>query len=80
MLKIRLIKKGSKQKPYYQIGVLQAKTKRNGFVIQLLGFYNPKTKSLKIIIPLLLKHLKCGAQPTTQVRVFLRNSNIISNF
>lgn len=79
MLKLRLIRGGQKNKPHYKIAIMQAKTKRNGFVIEKIGFYNPKTKDFKLKVDRILKHLKYGIQPTKRLQKFLQISNIIFN-
>ena len=48
MVKIRLKRLGYKKNPVYRIVVLNSTTKRQAAPIQQLGFYNPKTKEMKL--------------------------------
>lgn len=43
MIKIRLMRIGAKQKPFYRIVVVDERSKRTGAYIELLGTYNPLT-------------------------------------
>lgn len=76
MLKIRLKRTGRKDLPSYQIVVINSKTKRQGKIVKLLGFYSPLTKENKINIELLNFYLKNGAQPTKRIYSIL---NTIKN-
>lgn len=79
MLKIRLIRGGKKGNPHYKIGIIDSRTKRNGFFIQLVGFFNPKTKDFKLKVNVIFKYLKCGVQPTQKIKYFLLTSHLIFN-
>lgn len=46
MLKIRLQRFGKKKAPQYRLVVIESSKKRNGEPVEVLGFYNPKTKEL----------------------------------
>ena len=48
MVKIRLRRLGYKKNPVYRIVVINSTTKREAAPIQQLGFYNPKTKEMKV--------------------------------
>jgi small subunit ribosomal protein S16 len=78
MLKLRLIPGGQKHKIVYRLGIMKATTKRNGLRFQNIGFYNPRTKDLKIDIISLIKNLKCGVQPTKRILFILIKLKIIS--
>lgn len=45
MIKIRLFRIGKKKKPFYRIVIADARTSRNGKIIENIGFYNPFIKS-----------------------------------
>jgi len=47
MLKIRLTRVGSKNNPHYRLILVPARTKRNTKALEILGFFNPKTKEMK---------------------------------
>lgn len=64
MLKIRLMRIGAKQKPFYRIVVVDERNKRDGAYLDLLGTYNPLTepKDIKLDKVKLAAWLKKGAQ------------------
>ena len=67
MLKIRLKRLGAKKAPSYRIIVINSTTKREGKPVQELGFYNPKTKEMKLNKEVALDWITKGAQPTDTV-------------
>ncbi len=69
MLKIKLARFGKKKQPEYRIIVNEAKTKRDGKYIDLLGFYSPtqEPKVLKIDEKKYNEWISKGAQPTETV-------------
>nr|YP_011005675.1 30S ribosomal protein S16 [Cutleria multifida]WAM62679.1 30S ribosomal protein S16 [Cutleria multifida] len=74
MLKIRFKRSGRKKQPFYKIVVMDVKTKRDGKVIEELGFYNPMTKTLQINRERTITRIDNGAQPTEVVKNLLRKS------
>ncbi|MBI2018662.1 30S ribosomal protein S16 [Candidatus Daviesbacteria bacterium] len=64
MIKIRLMRIGAKQKPFYRIVVVDERSKRNGAYIELLGTYNPLTNphDIKLNKDRVDHWLKQGAQ------------------
>jgi small subunit ribosomal protein S16 len=77
MLKLRLKRYGQKHNPIYNLGIMQSRTKRNGLTIENVGFYNPKTKELKLNVTIIVKFLQYGVQPTSKLKHLLNKSNII---
>lgn len=67
MLKIRLMRIGAKQKPFYRVVVVDERAKRTGGYIELLGTYNPLTepKDIKLKTDRINHWIKQGAQPST---------------
>ncbi len=67
MLKIRLMRIGTKKKPFYRVVVMKERSKRTGDYIELLGTYNPLTepKEIKLIQDRIDYWIKQGAQPST---------------
>lgn len=67
MLKIRLMRIGAKQKPFYRVVVVDERAKRTGSYIELLGTYNPLTepKDIKLKKDRIDHWTKQGAQPST---------------
>lgn len=73
MVKIRLFRTGAKNRPSFRIVAADARVKRDGKVLEILGFYNPKTDpvTVKIKRDRLKYWLGQGAQPTEAVRKLL---------
>jgi small subunit ribosomal protein S16 len=79
MLKIRLKRAGKKRQPAYRIVLMNSTTKRDGYAIEELGFYNPLTKQFKIKVQRVLVRLEQGAQPSETVKNLLIKNNILQN-
>ncbi len=75
MLKIRLKRMGAKKNPSYRIIVINSTTKREGRPIEELGYYNPKTKEMKLNKESALSWVSKGAQPTDTVKYLIANCN-----
>lgn len=77
MVKIRLSRTGKKHQPTYRIVVSDARQKRDGKVIETIGFYNPQTDppTTKINKVRYQHWIGQGAQPTQAVRKLAKKSN-----
>ena len=75
MLKIRLKRLGAKKAPSYRIIVINSTTKREGKPVQELGFYNPKTKEMRLDKAAAESWISKGAQPTETVAYPIKNCN-----
>lgn len=73
MLAIRLRRTGSKKRPYFRIVVTDSRTARDSSFVEVLGFYNPRTKpeTLEIKRDRLEHWLKSGAQPSDTIRTLV---------
>lgn len=69
MLKIKLARFGKKNQPHYRIVINEARSKRDGQYVALLGHYAPTAtpKILKIDLKEYEAWIKKGAQPTDTV-------------
>ena len=69
MLKIKLSRLGKRKQPFYRIIVAEAKSKRDGAYIDVLGTYNPMVspKEIKIDVAKYDDWVKKGAQPTETI-------------
>ena len=76
MIKIRLKKYGRKGQPCYRIVAMDSRTKRDGRVIEELGFYNPMTDETNLNFTKVVNRLKQGAQPTETVLNILTKAKI----
>jgi small subunit ribosomal protein S16 len=79
MVKIRLMRMGMKGAPSYRVVVADARSPRDGRIIENIGWYNPRTEPSTINIDAdRAKHwLSVGAQPTDSVVSLLIRSGII---
>lgn len=66
MLRIRLSRQGTRNRPFYKIGVYDSRTRRDGKCIEKLGTYDPLAKDESKQFVLNLEEYKCwmikGAQ------------------
>lgn len=73
MLAIRLRRTGSKKRPYFRIVVTDSRAARDSSFVEVLGFYNPRTKpeTLDIKRDRLEHWLKNGARPSDTIRTLV---------
>ena len=73
MLAIRLRRTGSKKRPFYRVVVTDSRNAREGRFVEVLGFYNPRTKpeTLEVKRDRIEHWLKAGAQPSDTVRTLV---------
>jgi len=79
MVKIRLKRMGMKGAPSYRVVIADARARRDGRIIENIGWYNPLTEPSTIEIDAdRAKHwLQVGAQPTESVRSLLRRAGVL---
>ena len=72
--KIKLMRLGKKRAPYYRIVVADARTKREGRVIETIGKYHPKEDPsfIEVDAERAAYWLGVGAQPTEPVTAILK--------
>ena len=82
MVKLRLKRMGSKQKPFYRIVAADARSPRDGRFIETVGTYNPlkNPTEIKVDEEKALTWLNNGAQPTDTVRSILTESGIMKKY
>ena len=73
MLSIRMRRTGSKKRPFFRVVVSEARSKKEGEFIEVLGFYNPRTKPATVEInkERISYWIKSGARPSDSVRTLL---------
>lgn len=81
-IKIRLARAGSKKRPYYHVVVADARSPRDGRIIERVGSYNPmleKGDEKRVVIDgeRVIHWLKNGAQPTDRVERFLDAAGLL---
>ena len=79
-VKIWLTRLGDKKSPFYRVVVADARSSRDGKVIENLGYFNPlKENELKIDKEKTLTWIKNGAQPTETARTLLVKAGVVEN-
>ncbi|HMK55997.1 MAG TPA: 30S ribosomal protein S16 [Dissulfurispiraceae bacterium] len=78
MVKIRLTRLGAHKKPFYRIIVADAKARRDGPFIEILGTYDPRIEPSRIDVDLeRVKHwIGKGAQPSETVKKLLQKAGM----
>jgi len=73
MLSIRMRRTGSKKRPFFRIVVSEARSKKEGEFIEVLGFYNPRNKPavFEINKDRVAHWVKVGARPSDSVRTLM---------
>ena len=66
-VRIRMKRTGSKNKACYRIVVADARSQRDGRIIENLGFYDPRHNEEKIDLERFNYWVACGAQPSETV-------------
>lgn len=78
MVKLRLKRTGKKKAAFYRIVATDARVKRDGEYIELIGTYNPLNGDVKIDQDIAYKWLSTGAQPTDTVRNLLSKEGLMT--
>ena len=76
MVKIRLRREGSKDRPYYRIVVADSRARREGAFIEMIGTYDPMKKDDVATIDLEKANewISKGAQPSETVMSIIKNA------
>ncbi|HET8679014.1 MAG TPA: 30S ribosomal protein S16 [bacterium] len=79
MVKIRLMRVGTKHQPSYRVVVTDSRTPRGGKYLAALGHYNPRTEPSIIQIDEAKARtwLDRGARPSDAARVLLQKTGIL---
>jgi len=79
MVKIRLMRMGMKGAPSYRVVVSDARSPRDGRIVENIGWYNPLTDPSTITINAeRARHwLSVGAQPTDSARSLLVRAGVV---
>jgi small subunit ribosomal protein S16 len=81
MVRIRMQRFGRTNRPFYRIAAIDQRKRRNGPVLENLGWYNPVEKDVTKQVHIneeRVKHwLAQGAQPTDTVRDFLAKRKLV---
>jgi len=82
MVKIRLRRVGTRNKPMYRVVVADHRSPRDGDFIEIIGHYNPLTEPETFVVDeeKALKWLKHGAKPTDTVLRLLSKAGVMEKF
>ena len=82
MVKLRLRRVGTKNKPMYRVVVADSRSPRDGAFIDIIGHYDPVAdpEAFAIDEEKALKWLRQGAQPTDTVARLLSKSGAMEKF
>ena len=80
-IRIRLMRRGRRNRPFYRVVVAEASAPRDGKFIEILGYYDPVKEpyEFKVDPEKVKKWLSRGAQPTETVRALLKRSGLLKN-
>ncbi len=81
-VKIRLMRVGKKKQPTYRVVVADARSPRDGRIIETIGHYGPREEPSRVEIDAdrALDWLRKGAKPTEQVQKLLTVSGVWGTF
>lgn len=81
MVRIRMARLGRPHRPFYRINAVDSRVKRDGAVIETLGWYDPMCKDpakvMELDAPRIKHWLSVGAQPSETVMDFLAKNNLV---
>jgi small subunit ribosomal protein S16 len=82
MVRLRLMRMGSRRRPSYRVVAADSRSPRDGRFIEVVGWYNPRKEPSEIQIDRekALKWLRSGAQPSQPVRKLLEISGVWGEF
>lgn len=77
--KIRLTRMGSKRNPFYRIVVADSRVKRDGRIIEQLGYFDPlkEEDNVKLDDEKALEWMLTGAKPSDTVRSIFSKRGLI---
>jgi small subunit ribosomal protein S16 len=80
LLKIRLARVGKKKQPTYRVVIADARAKRDGAYVEIIGHYNPRTEpnTFEIDEDKARDWLHKGAQPTERMHKLLATKGLMS--
>jgi small subunit ribosomal protein S16 len=78
LVKIRLARFGARKKPFYRVIVADARARRDGPFIEIIGTYDPmkEPSEIKIDLEKAAYWIQKGAQPTDTARKLLKKAGL----
>ncbi len=82
MVRIRLRRVGAKKQPSYRIVAADLEHPRDGRFLEILGFYNPRTKpeTIELHEDRIYDWISRGAQPSESVTKLFKTSGLQSRY
>lgn len=81
MVRLRFQRLGRHRRPFFRLAAIDQRTRRDGVVIENLGWFNPlepdAAKAMQLHTDRIKHWLSVGAQPTDTVRDFLVKANLM---
>lgn len=81
MVRLRLMRLGRRHRPFYRLNAIDQRTRRNGKVIEALGWYNPLAakgeQEVELKVERIQYWLSQGAQPSETVRDMLARHEVL---
>ncbi len=77
-VRIRLMRKGRRNRPFYRVVAANASAPRDGKFLEILGYYDPVKEPFEFRVDpeKLKKWLDRGAEPTETVKALLRRTGL----
>lgn len=78
MVRIRLMKVGSKGQPSYRIIAVDKESPRDSKSLETLGYYNPRTEPETVVLKedLIFRWMETGAQPSDSVEQIFKRTGL----
>lgn len=82
MVRIRLRRVGAKKQPSYRIVAADLEHPRDGRFLEILGFYNPRTKpeTIELHEDRIYDWIRRGAQPSQSVAKLFKTIGLLDRF
>ena len=82
MVRIRLRRVGAKKQPSYRVVAADLEHPRDGRFLEILGFYNPRTKpeTIELHEDRVYDWIKRGAQPSESVTKLFKTIGLLERF
>ncbi len=81
-VKIRLSRYGAKKQPSYRIVVVEERSKRDGRIVEKIGYYDPRTEPSTVVLneERTKYWLGVGARPTDALGPILKSAGISDKY
>ena len=82
MVKLRLTRMGSINKPFYRVVAVDSRARRDGRYIEVIGHYDPKQNPATVVLDeeKAIKWLKVGAEASETVNSLFRKAGILKKW